>query len=96
LYVPTLVNVCAGFRSVVSHDGHVAPSPKFQHQVVGPPVLASVNCTTSGGGPDPGLGLVVIAGPGGAGAMAMIPTVDHSEEPWMFVVLRLTVYGHVG
>jgi hypothetical protein len=68
----------------------VVPSPKFQSQEVGEPVLVSVNVTVSGAFPE--VGIAVNEATGGVEAVTTI-LLDFGKEvlPALFVTVKLTV-----
>ena len=82
--MPVAVKVCDGDRLV---DG--PPSPKVHAQLVGPPVLVSVNVTASGARPLVGLAVNEAVGSIGAELTAIVREAD--VEPPAFVAVRATV-----
>jgi len=76
--------VCDGDRVV-----DVPPSPKSHAQLVGAPVLVSVNCTFSGAVP-----LVALAekdAVGGTGAVETVIVFDDDVEPFAFEAVNVAV-----
>jgi hypothetical protein len=84
VYVPALVKVCDGFRTV-----EVPPSPKVHAQLVGVPVEVSVNWTASGAVPVVGDQVKLATGAGTGAVTTIVPVLV--LDPVAFFAVSVTV-----